>query len=168
MRNSWNFKIRNLWEPCESRYIVIMWTNRTEMWRMNNRRNEGERRSIRGTCRRDEYRDGISFSPFGDDPRLRIHSKNHRRPWVTNESIKCHPCRPIESTIILTRWRGYFALFHEVVLRAKRVGATSTSPRVHDTEEVRKILAIKGKHAVLSDASGVQSYCSGELPYVIM
>lgn len=54
--------------------------------------------------------------------------------------------------------------------RGKRVGSPCLSALERtDAEEVRKILAIKGKRAVLSGASGAQGpIAAAKLPYVIM
>lgn len=130
----------------ESRYNNRR-TNHTETRRMNSRGNEGRRRSIRG-ARATRVSRWNSFSPLATTLGCvcTVGIVGEGDEWIH----KMSPSRPIESTIILTRWRGYFTLFHGGRTTSTRKG--SGSHVFSNAGEVRKILAIKGRHAVLSSA----------------
>jgi len=117
-----------------------------------------------GARERREYRDGILSHPSATTLGCVCAESSTR---MTNESIKCHPHDRIYNyTYEMTR------LFHVISwgrsTSMEKEGRSRVFRSAYDAGAVRKILAIKGKHAVLSSASGVQSYRIGELPYVIM
>lgn len=77
--------------------------------------------------------------------------------------------RPIESTIMLTKWRGYF--MGSFYMYGRRKGKHIQCVfHCSNARGCKKNIGNKGKYAVLSSASGVESYCRYiiRLPYVIM
>lgn len=80
---------------------------------------------------------------------------------LTNESIKCHP-REIRTTDRIYNYVYEMTrLFHGVVLRARKEGreAHTACLSTLECEGMQEKYGNKRKYAVMSNASGVESYC---------